>query len=314
MQKFARFIMEGKIPAEIWVFLSSLFLAFNSSIYNLIFTDENLPLNLMLVVNFIFFLLLSAPLAIGILRFSYARSLLFILALVAPMGFSGNFALLEFFAGVVIFAYLLRILRNLGLGLILTALAFLPLSNYLEFMSVEDKESIARSVLSFKVEKQMSENVKIEAEELKQKFKPEQVKSFIQMFDILIISSLFIMNILMVLFARWLQSLLYYPGGFKKEFLDLKINFWFSIGTILLTIAIMTLLDDGSKFIGVLFLPYFFAGLALIHYIFNIKNYSKNMLIGFYIGLFIFPQVLGFFLILAGFLDALADFRKRIEA
>lgn len=315
MQALARFIMEGKIPAELWVFLASSFLAFNGQIYIYLF-GEDFSLVAPLLLNFVVFLLAGAPLAIGILRFSYARSLFFVLALALPILLSGNFLLLKFFAGVIIFAYLLRIVRNLGLSLMLAAVALIPLSTSIEWMSDAQKEEVARSVLSFKVEAQMDTQTKAKMtnEQLKEKFKQEQIEAFGQLLETMFAASLVVLNLLLVLFGRWLQSLLYYPGGFRQEFLNLKIDFWFAIGTLIVGALLLYFVDFGVKYLIVLLIPYFFVGVALIHSTVEVKELGGGILVAFYIALFLFSQVMLIFLIMTGFLDSLVDFRKRMQA
>lgn len=314
MQALARFIMEGKIPAELWVFLASLFLAFNGQIYTYLYGGEDFSLALPLILNFVVFLLAGAPLAIGILRFTYVRTLAFVLALVLPMLMAGNFNLLKFFAGVIIFAYLLRIVRNLGISLVITALALIPLTSSIQWMSAQEKDNVARSVLSLRIQAQVDDSKKFADEQLKEKFKDEQVEAFISIMDASMTTTLVIFNMLLVLFARWLQSLLYYPGGFRQEFLNLKINFWFAIGTLIAGVVIFYSLESALKYIVIMLIPYFFVGLSLAHTLVEKKELGKGMLIGFYIGLFLFAQVLTLFLILVGFLDSLVDFRKRFNS
>lgn len=315
MQALAKFIMEGKIPAELWVFLASSFLAFNGQFYIYLF-GEDFSLAVPLLLNFVVFLLAGAPLAIGILRFSYVRSLFFVLALAVPILLSNNFLLLKFFAGVIIFAYLLRIVRNLGLSLMLTAVALMPLSTSIEWMSDAQKEEVARSVLSFKVEAQMDVQTKekFSNEQIKEKFTQEQIKAFGQLLETMFAASLVVLNLLLVFFGRWLQSLLYYPGGFRQEFLNLKIDFWFAVGTLAVGALLLYYADFGVKYLIVLLIPYFFVGVALIHSTVELKELGGSILVVFYVTLFLFSQIMLIFLIMTGFLDSLVDFRKRMQA
>lgn len=128
-------------------------------------------------------------------------------------------------------------------------------------------------------------------------------------------SSLVMTSILALLLARWWQSVLYNPGGFAKEFYQFKLG---RVNT-LVAIAIFALavlpgyglFNDLSVLI---FVPFMFQGLALIHALANKKRLHWVWLLALYVLLlFLLPQLVTL-LALIGLSDNWIDFRRRLEA
>lgn len=114
-----------------------------------------------------------------------------------------------------------------------------------------------------------------------------------------------------LLLARWWQSALYYPGGFKEDFLQLRMPknlAYFAAFLALAGLFLQTpLLQDLS---GVMMAGLMFPGLAIVHHAVSIKGWSNFWLVAVYVLMFVFPQMI---LILAtlGLIDAWLDIRNR---
>lgn len=114
-----------------------------------------------------------------------------------------------------------------------------------------------------------------------------------------------------VLWGRWWQSRLYYPGQFQQDFYRLKLPANVVYAAIAISVAGLifsdsTLLMDIS---GVLMAGLMFQGLAIAHKVLSDKESHKAWLISLYVLIFLFPQTI---LILAtiALLDFWLDFRK----
>lgn len=123
--------------------------------------------------------------------------------------------------------------------------------------------------------------------------------------------------LLSVLLARWWQSLLYNPGGFRREFHDLRLSRNFAL--MCFAIMAVSLLTSGkaqelaANMMVVLVAVYLLHGLALLHGVVAIKGLHTAWLAGFYIlGLFILPQ-LALLLATAAFGDSWLDIRARLS-
>lgn len=118
-----------------------------------------------------------------------------------------------------------------------------------------------------------------------------------------------------VLFGRWLQALVFNPGGFGSEFRELRLGRAMSV-IALLVVALSTFLGGwlGSLALTLLFLcaaMLAVQGLALAHAVVARRNAHFGWLIALY-GLIVFfpPQAL-VVLAAAGFVDGWLDLRRR---
>ena len=115
--------------------------------------------------------------------------------------------------------------------------------------------------------------------------------------------------------ARWWQSELYNPGGFKEDFYSLALPKSAAYMALFLAIAGLFAGSQGGLIYdlsGVIIAGLMFQGLAIAHKTVAVNNYSNAWLVGLYILLFILPQAM---LILAtiGLVDTFVDFRRRLE-
>lgn len=133
-----------------------------------------------------------------------------------------------------------------------------------------------------------------------------------------VIGSMLVYNTMINLFiARWLQALLYNPGGFRKEFNELQLGKRVtSISLLILGISIV--LSGGMtgfalNVLIILVAVYAIQGLALAHTVVSISGAGSGWLIVLYVLLvFLFvPSMMVLFL--AGLIDSWLDFRTRLR-
>ncbi|SMF93780.1 hypothetical protein SAMN02949497_1072 [Methylomagnum ishizawai] len=118
-----------------------------------------------------------------------------------------------------------------------------------------------------------------------------------------------------LLFARWLQSLMYNPGGFGPEFRRLRLPRL----ALLVTVALIWLSGYFSPvlladlFMAAMML-YFFVGLAVIHGVIEVRGMNRGWALPVYIVLVYWPQFALSGLALVGAIDAFVDFRAQQPA
>jgi hypothetical protein len=114
--------------------------------------------------------------------------------------------------------------------------------------------------------------------------------------------------------GRWWQALLYNPGGFRQEFLGLKIQKAMAF----ICVAIIAIGALSSGIISqiawntaiLMFVLYTFVGIAVLHTMFSGMKIGQFAVPMFYITLFLVPHSL-FPVALVGFSDTWLDIRKR---
>lgn len=114
--------------------------------------------------------------------------------------------------------------------------------------------------------------------------------------------------------GRWWQALLYNPGGFKQEFLALKVQPKIAY----LSMAIFAVAAIGTGHISqiawnvlvLVFVLYTFVGVAVLHSMFSGMKIGQLAVPMFYITLFFIPHSL-LPVALVGFSDTWLDIRKR---
>lgn len=113
-----------------------------------------------------------------------------------------------------------------------------------------------------------------------------------------------------VLISRWWQSLLFYPGGFSKEFHGLSLPKLVLPGTVAVLLVANSI---GQVLLADLFMValmmYFFQGLAVIHGVVAQRKLSKWLLTPIYFGIILMPQYTIAGLALVGSCDSLIRFR-----
>ena len=119
--------------------------------------------------------------------------------------------------------------------------------------------------------------------------------SAMPMMNAMMASALVISLILTVLLARWWQSLLYNPGGFRGEFYRLRLPRTLGVAAIVTTVLAMvdTGLDQSlfRDLLVILVFLYLFQGVAAVHRTVAGRGMSGGWLAGMYVLLLLLPQV-----------------------
>ncbi len=117
-----------------------------------------------------------------------------------------------------------------------------------------------------------------------------------------------------LLLARWLQAVLYNPGGFAAEFSNLIVpkQFLYFIGLILL-ICFLINKNLFNDLLLIFSIVYFFQGLAILHFYVEKNKFSKSMLFPVYLLIFLLPQYAIIGLAGAGVMDTFLNFRKQLK-
>ncbi len=119
-----------------------------------------------------------------------------------------------------------------------------------------------------------------------------------------------------LLLARWWQSKLYNPGGFKTEYLSLQMSQRFTLATLL--VILIAFLTSGSiseiaANIGViLFMLYSFVGMAIVHSLISVMKAKRFLLPLFYLLAFVVPQLV-LPVAIIGLSDTWLNLRKNIK-
>lgn len=128
----------------------------------------------------------------------------------------------------------------------------------------------------------------------------------------LIAALLQIVSVLSLLVGRYWQALLYNPGGFGREFRAIR----FPLGLAMLLLACMLLGPNIGPQMAMLTplcsVPLVFAGLALIHGLVAQKRLARFWLVGLYVTLLLFMQLIYPLLVVLAIVDSLIDFRGRL--
>ncbi|NOX43102.1 MAG: hypothetical protein GXP19_05125 [Gammaproteobacteria bacterium] len=120
-------------------------------------------------------------------------------------------------------------------------------------------------------------------------------------------------HLLMLIIARWWQSMLYNPGGFRSEFCSL--NLGKALTLTLLGFGAVTMLATGNvstiagHFAVVVFALFTLQGLAIIHSVVEKLSASTSWLVAAYIFLYFIWQ----FVALAGLLDNWLNLRNYVN-
>jgi hypothetical protein len=127
----------------------------------------------------------------------------------------------------------------------------------------------------------------------------------------------FVSSLLFGLFlGRWWQSVLYNPGGFRQEYLALRAQAGFAIGSVL---VVLVALFSSGRFSEIawnlsipLFMFYIFIGTAIAHSLLTAMKTKRYLLPIFYVLLFMIPHAL-VPVALIGLSDSWLNLRNRVS-
>lgn len=113
--------------------------------------------------------------------------------------------------------------------------------------------------------------------------------------------------------ARWLQSLLFNPGGFQQEFHHFRLNTPVTLGSV---VAALLLEFQGFEFAfwaSVCLTPLMMAGLSLVHYMLKRSGFGYAGVVAFYGLLVIAPPLVILATIMFGASDTWVNYRNRFQ-
>lgn len=118
-----------------------------------------------------------------------------------------------------------------------------------------------------------------------------------------------------ILIARYWQAALYNPGGFKSEFLSLRMGRIATLGIALLTAGGMfsglTLIEDISRPLAVVFA---FQAAAVAHQAVDLERMHKGFLTAMYVAVALLTTPLLHLMVIFGMVDNWLDVRARLSA
>ena len=121
------------------------------------------------------------------------------------------------------------------------------------------------------------------------------------------------MMVLALMLARWWQSVLYNPGGFKQEGQQTRLTPKASL-PLVLVMAGCLMTDGFGTWVGVVSIPFVVIGSGLVHWILSRQNRSNQWYVMFYITLVMFFQLASAALVVLVIADGFIDVRQRIQS
>ena len=122
-----------------------------------------------------------------------------------------------------------------------------------------------------------------------------------------------VLLIVSLLLARWWQAMLYNPGGFRQEFYQLRLGH--ITATVLIVLLIVSMVGRYAIFSDmatVLWLLFFFQGLAVVHGLIGMTGLGIGWLVTLYMLLAIVPNYASPVVSGLGLVDTWFNFRRRV--
>lgn len=144
---------------------------------------------------------------------------------------------------------------------------------------------------------------------------PEQVKNLVMNASIVangIVAALVLFtNVINLLVARAWQALLFNPGGLMQEFCQIRIGWLVSVFTCVVLAAAFFKVQIAYEMLVVLAIPYFFAGLSLVHASVQQRKNKLPLLLFLYASLLLLSVYIAALLVVVGYFDSWYDIRRR---
>ena len=119
--------------------------------------------------------------------------------------------------------------------------------------------------------------------------------------------------IVQLILARWMQSLLYNPGGFQTEFHGLRLPKALGVAILILMLAAMaTGQVQYLRWLPVLTIPMFICAIGFVHWFVKQRKMDVGWLVGFYLLLIVMSEWLYPLVGSLALLDSWLDLRRRI--
>ena len=116
-----------------------------------------------------------------------------------------------------------------------------------------------------------------------------------------------------VTIARWWQSIIFNPGGFKKEFQGIRLNRKLLILIFSILILSSAIFNQYSNWAYLSIFPLVVGGLSLFHWLINEKNLGKVPIIFTYVFMVLFTPYVILILALLGTVDCFYNVRQKLR-
>ena len=117
----------------------------------------------------------------------------------------------------------------------------------------------------------------------------------------------------LLVLARWWQSQLYNPGGFQKEFHDIRITPILSTALVSLMFVCFVFKDQLGAWLPLLTVPLAVSGIAIVHWIVSYREMSVYWLAFAYLFLLFFLQLAYPMLAALALMDSYLNIRQRVK-
>ena len=117
-----------------------------------------------------------------------------------------------------------------------------------------------------------------------------------------------------VAIARWWQSIIFNPGGFKKEFQGIRLNRKLLILIFSILILSSAIFNQYSNWAYLSIFPLVVGGLSLFHWLVNEKHLGKVPIIFTYVFMVLFTPFVILILALLGTVDSFYNVRQKLRA
>ena len=117
-----------------------------------------------------------------------------------------------------------------------------------------------------------------------------------------------------VVIARWWQSTIFKPGGFKEEFQGIRLNRRLLILIFSILVLSSAIFNQYSNWAYLSIFPLVVGGLSLFHWLINEKNLGKVPIIFTYVFMVLFTPFVVLILALLGTVDCFYNVRQRLRA
>ena len=114
--------------------------------------------------------------------------------------------------------------------------------------------------------------------------------------------------------ARWWQSIIFNPGGFKEEFQGIRLNRKLLILIFSILVLSSAIFNQYSNWAYLSIFPLVVGGLSLFHWLVNEKNLGKVPIIFAYVFMVLFTPFVILILALLGTVDCFYNVRQKLRA
>jgi len=142
----------------------------------------------------------------------------------------------------------------------------------------------------------------------------EQLAQFVRFMMLLMASSLYLMYILVIFIARWLQAKLADSRGFGQEFRTLTLGKPAALVAVVV-VPLGLLLQQAwlISFAFIVVIAFMFQGIAVVHSRLATRKQAYGLFVLFYVLLVFTWQITGILTAITGIVDNWLDFRKKPE-